>query len=146
MELTKDFEIGIKLFNPSPGFDIITKFIAQNEIRYIDTTPPFQFLHYFHEGDLSINDILGLILYYLKYGGDKLLKNKDIGLYVTDFLRDFDLLYDDSSSYELVDVFIYYTDSIYCKYPVEFPNNIDIDTVIKKIKKYYYDNYRRTLE
>lgn len=56
MELTtarKDFDIGIKIINPSPGFEIITKFIVRDELGRIDTIHP-RFLQYFHEGELSL--------------------------------------------------------------------------------------------
>ena len=122
-----DYEIGRRLTNDTPYFEITVSFSF-----YGRATIRHERLHY-NTVELSINDILGLILYYLKYGNDKQLKNKDIGSYVTRFLEKHDLIFDDVIC-EIEDVYIYYIDRLFCRHIVEFPPaNLDINIVIEKI-------------
>ena len=124
-----DYEIGERLNNESPYFEIIVSFSFCGRAT----------IHHkrfsYNTNELSINDILGTILYYLKYGNDRQLKNKDIGFYVTKFLKDCDLIYDDVAC-EIDDVCVFYIDRLFCRHKVEFPTNLDINIVIEKIKNY----------
>ena len=125
-----DFVIGKRLENTAPYFEIVVSFSFCGR-----ATIQHRRLCYNYYDELSINDILGLILYYLKYGNDKQLKNKDIGSYVTKFLQDYDLIFDDVIC-EIEDVYIYYIDRLFCRHIVEFPTNLDINEIIEKIKTY----------
>ena len=130
-----DFSIGKRLNNNTPYFEITVSFSFCGR-----ATIQHRSLCYNYYDELSINDILGLILYYLKYGNDKRLENEDIGSYVTKFLQEYDLIFDDVIC-EIDDVRIFYIDRLFCRHIVEFPGNIEIDTVIKKIKSYYHESY-----
>ena len=72
-----DYVIGRRLNNNTPYFEIVvsSSFCGRATIHHESL--------YYRTSEFSINDVLGLILYYLKYGNDRRLGNKDIGLYVT---------------------------------------------------------------
>jgi len=128
MTSENDYEIGKRLNNNNPYFEITVSFSFCGRA----TIQHRSFCYNYYDG-LSINDILGLIMYYLKYGNDKRLENKDIGSYVTKFLQEYDLIFDDVVC-EIDDVRIFYIDRLFCRHIVEFPTDLDINFVIEKIK------------
>lgn len=129
MTSENDYEIGRRLNNNTPYFEItvLFSFCGRATIQHRSLC--------YNTSELSINDILGLILYYLKYGNDRQLENKDIGRYVTKFLEEHDLIFDDVVC-EIDDVRIFYIDRLFCRHTVEFPTDLDINLVIEKIKDY----------
>lgn len=136
--INEDFEIGCMIKENSPHFviNVVSSHSCKSGGRSMECAS-------YYSKDLTINDPLGLILCYLKYGRDKDLKNPEVGKFISEFLAERDLISDDIKC-RIESIEIIYVDRISCLHKVNFPKIKDINEIIEKIK--IYENNRRTLE
>jgi len=125
--INEDFEIGRMIREKSPHFVINVVF------SHSCKSGRSQECASYYSKDLTINDPLGLVLCYLKYGGDKDLENPEVGKFISEFLEERDLIFDDIKC-RIESIEIIYVDRLSCLHEVNFPKIKDINEVIEKIK------------